>query len=266
MKIFFLLLLIAAGFVAFVYFLESKSVFYPSKDIDHTPEEAGLPYEEVVIEAGNDKIHGWFVARPAHARTVLFFHGNGGNIGDRLDKMFLFDRLGLNVLIIDYSGYGKSTGRPTEQGMYREAEAAYKFLTERKQIRPASIIVYGESLGGAPAVDLAAKHDVGGLILDSTFSSARDMAKHIYPFVPGFLVRTKLDSQSKIGRVNAPKLFFHSRTDRTVPFELAQKLYRAAGGKKKFVEIQGGHNDGYVHSQGIFFEEIRNFVQDGVNR
>lgn len=266
MKIFFLLLLIAAGFVAFVYFLESKSVFYPSKDIDHTPEEAGLPYEEVTIEAGNDKIHGWFVARPAHARTVLFFHGNGGNIGDRLDKMVLFDQLGLNVFIIDYSGYGKSTGRPTEQGMYREAEAAYKFLTEHKKIQPASIIVYGESLGGAPAVDLAAKHDVGRLILDSTFSSARDMAKHIYPFVPGILVRTKLDSESKIGQVKAPKLFFHSRTDRTVPFALAQKLYRAAGEPKKFVEIQGGHNDGYVHSQSIFFEEIRNFVQDGVNR
>ncbi|MGE0267970.1 MAG: alpha/beta hydrolase [Candidatus Omnitrophota bacterium] len=266
MKIFLLFLLIAAGFLAFVFFLESKSVFYPSKDVVRSPAEAGLPFEDVFIPVRDDRIHGWFIARPDHLKTVLFFHGNGGNNGDRLDKLFLFDKIGLNTFIVDYRGYGKSTGRPSEKGMYEEADAAYRYLTETRKIRPETIIVYGESLGGAPAVDLASKRNVGGLILDSTFSSARDMAKHIYPFIPGFLVRTKLDSFGKIRQVSAPKLFFHSRADRTVPYELAQKLYRAADGQKKFVDIQGGHNDGHVYSQAILFEEIKNFVNTGVNR
>lgn len=266
MKIILFLLILTAGFVLFVFFLESKSVFYPAKDLAHSPDEAGLPFEDVTLSVGKDRVHGWFIARPGHLKTVLFFHGNGGNNGDRLDKLFLFDKIGLNIFIVDYRGYGKSTGQPSEKGMYEEAQAAYRYLTETRKIRPETIIVYGESLGGAPAVDLASKQEIGGLILDSTFSSARDMAKHIYPFIPGFLVRTKLDSLSKIRQVRAPKLFFHSRADRTVPYELAQKLYREADGQKKFVDIQGGHNDGHVYSQAILLEEITTFVKTAVNR
>ncbi|MBP9854400.1 MAG: alpha/beta hydrolase [Candidatus Omnitrophica bacterium] len=266
MKVLFLFLILVVGFLLFVIYLESKSVFYPAKNISHSPDEAGLPFEDVFIPIQGNCIHGWFISRPQHTKTVIFSHGNGGNIGDRLDKLYLFDRIGLNILIYDYQGYGKSTGNPSEKGLYQEAEAIYKYLTEERNIKPASIIVYGESLGGAVAVDLASKKDIGGLILDSTFSSARDMAKYIYPFIPGFLVRTKLDSLSKIRWVKAPKLFFHSKADGTVPYELAQKLYNAADGKKKFVEIQGGHNDNYEQSGETFYQEIKTFVNNLENR
>lgn len=263
MKIILTIFICAIGFVIFVRILESKSVFYPSKEIVRTPEDLGIPYEDVwlpVTVPGDFKINGWYVGREDQQKTILFLHGNAGNISDRLDKIDMFNRMGLNVLIIDYQGYGLSEGLPSEQGMYADTAAAYEFLLRDKGISPDNLFVYGASLGGVAAVDLAAKYRIAGLILDSTFTSAVDMAKHIFPFVPAFLVRSKLDSHLKIKAVAAPKLFFHSQTDGTVPYALGRKLFAAAEGKKKFVDIQGGHNDGHIHSEEVFIKEINGFI------
>ena len=263
MRIIATVIICVIGLVIFVHILETKSVFVPAKEILRTPKELGIPFEDVWLQVtvpADFKIHGWWISREDRRKTILFLHGNAGNISDRLDKINMFNRMGLNVLIIDYQGYGRSEGIPTEGGMYADAQAAYFFLTRDKGIAPDDIFLYGASLGGAAAVDVAAKNPVGGLILDSTFTSARDMARHIFPFVPTFLVKVKLDSHLKIKAVAAPKLFFHSKADDTVPYRFGRKLYEAAAGKKKFVDIEGGHNDGHVHSEDIFVKEIHDFI------
>ncbi len=220
MKIFFQLIIFVVLFVVYVRYLESRSVFYPARPLSATPEEIGLTFEDIYIQTSdNVNIHGWLIKAPSAKSTVIFLHGNAGNIGDRLGKIDLFHRMGLNILIIDYRGYGKSGGHPTEKGVYKDALAAYDYLQKRDDTKGQNIIGYGVSLGGAIAIDLASKRDLICLMVDSTFSSAVDIAKRIYPFVPSFLIKTKLDSIIKIKNLTIPKLFIHSVDDRTIPID-----------------------------------------------
>ena len=232
--------LCAAG----IRYFEYRSVFYPTRHIAATPAAIGLPFEDVFIKA-QDKvtINGWLVKSPTGRGTLIFCHGNAGNIGDRLKKIQLFHQMGFNILIIDYRGYGKSQGRPSEAGIYTDAVAAYDYLRSRKDIDHARIIGYGESLGGSVIVDLATQRELAALIVDSSFTSAADMAKTIYPFIPSFLLGTKLDSLAKVRTITAPKLFIHSRADEVVPFRLGERLYQSAAKPKEFLELTGGHND-----------------------
>ncbi len=264
MKILFYLI---AGFVlliVYVRFLESVSLFYPSRKIQVTPKEAGVAFEDIYFStADHVRLNGWLVKRadrPEVAATVLFFHGNAGNIGDRVEKVVNFRDLGLNVFIIDYRGYGKSQGRPTEQGMYADAKAAYDYLQSRPDIAKNRIVVYGASMGGVAAVDLASKYPVAALIADSTFTSAADMAKKIAPFVPSFMLAVKLDSASKIKKVTVPKLFIHSPQDGTVPFRFGKALFDLAPEPKEFLQITGSHNEGYALSEQIFLPGIESFL------
>jgi fermentation-respiration switch protein FrsA (DUF1100 family) len=166
------------------------------------------------------------------------------------------------VLIIDYRGYGKSEGNPTEQGIYKDAAATYDYLASRSDMRGQNFISYGDSLGGAVAVDLAAKRAIACLIVDSTFSSAADMAKKIYPFVPSFFIQTKMDSMGKIRNITVPKLFIHSVEDEIVPFALGKKLYDAAPDPKEFIEIVGSHNDGHMYDQGKIKNRMTAFLKN----
>ncbi len=262
MKIILQLIIFIVLFVLYVRYLESRSVFYPARPLAATPQKLGLAFEDVSIQT-SDKvtIHGWLIKAPQARSTLIFLHGNAGNIGDRLGKIDLFNRLSLNVLIIDYRGYGKSDGRPTEKGAYKDALAAYDYLRERADMEGQNIVGYGASLGGAIAIDLASKRALTCLIVDSTFSSAVDMAQRIYPFVPSFMIRTKLDSISKIKGMDIPKLFIHSVDDQTVPYDLGRKLYDAAPGPKKFIDIRGDHNDGHIYDEGKIKEGIREFLK-----
>lgn len=267
MKIVLQILLFAVLFVIYVRYLESKSVFYPTKALSATPKELGLEYENIHLRASDGvKLHGWLIKVPDAKSTLIFLHGNAGNIGDRLGKIDLFHRMGLNILIIDYRGYGSSGGYPTEDGIYLDALAAYDFLQSRDDLKEQAVVVYGASLGGAVAVDLATKRKIDGLIVDSTFSSAADIARIIYPFVPKFLIKIKLDSLTKIKELTVPKLFIHSVDDRTVPIALGRKLYEAAPGPKEFIEIAGDHNDGHLLDESKFREGIRQFLRkQGLN-
>ena len=234
------LVLVAAS----VRYVESRSIFYPARSIAATPADIGLPFEDVFIKTqDNVTINAWLVKSSTGRGTLVFCHGNAGNIGDRLEKVLLFHQMGLNVLIIDYRGYGKSQGQPSEAGIYKDAVAAYDYLRSREDIDHSRIIGYGESLGGAAIIDLAVKRELAALIADSSFTSAADMAKTIYPFIPSFLLATKLNSVVKVPGITAPKLFIHSRADEIVPFRLGERLYQAAAKPKEFLEISGGHND-----------------------
>ena len=266
MKIIIYLLIALIFFVLYIRYLEYRSIFYPSRGILATPADIGLSFEDVYLKTEDAvTIHGWFIPSPQGPLkgkgTVIFLHGNAGNIGDRLGKIQFFHDSGRDVFIIDYRGYGKSEGRPTEAGIYKDALAAYDYLASRRDVDPKRIIAYGASLGGAVAIDLAAKRNLSCLIVDSAFTSAADMAKRIYPFVPSFLVQIKLDSLGKIKYISAPKLFIHSRDDEIVPLALGRKLYEAAAPPKEFLEITGGHNEGYMDSQEKIAEEMSRFLE-----
>jgi len=257
------LVVVVILFLIFVRYLENTSIFYPERTLAATPQNIGLPFEDVSITTQDQvKLHGWLIKAPRAKSTLIFFHGNAGNIGGRLGKIDLFHHLGLNVLIIDYRGFGNSGGYPTEKGIYKDATATYDYLMQRDDMQGQHVISYGASLGGAVAVDLATRRDVACLIVDSSFSSAVDMAKRIYPFIPSFLIRSKMDSIKKIKNISTPVLFIHSVEDETVPIVLGKKLYEAASEPKEFIEITGGHNDGHIHAG----DKIRNGIQTFLNK
>jgi fermentation-respiration switch protein FrsA (DUF1100 family) len=248
--------------IAYVKYMELRGIFFPSQKIEATPAAVEISFEDVYVKtADGEMLHGWFIPHAEVYFTLLFFHGNAGNIGHRVEKIAMLREIGLNIYIIDYRGYGRSTGRPSERGLYRDAEAAYGYLVSERKILPERIILYGESIGSAVAVDLASRHPVGGVILEGGFSSGRDIAGRIYPFIPPFLVSDIFNSLLKIPMVQSPKLFLHSRQDEVVPFSLAKKLFDAAVPPKTLVELQGGHNTSFIDSSRTYLSAIFSFIQ-----
>ena len=238
------LLLLAAAIVMTPHLLERLFVYYPSRDLTGTPSLLGLDYSNLSLLAeDNVRLHGWFVPRPESRTTIFILHGNAGNISHRLEWIRLLHELGCHVLIIDYRGYGQSEGRPFEDGLYRDARAGYAWWTHNHAGE--QLVVLGESLGGSVAVDLAAGAQPAGLILQSTFPSARDMANILFPLgLLQPLMGVHFDSESKIARIRCPKLVIHGTSDEIVPFRLGRKLYDAAPEPKSFYAVQGaGHND-----------------------
>ncbi|MCQ9208560.1 MAG: alpha/beta hydrolase [Omnitrophica bacterium] len=245
----------------YVRFMENRIIFYPMKGLEFTPKLIALPFENIYINTrDNVRIHGWFIPAENQRGTFLFFHGNAGNIGHRLEKILVLHKMQLNIFIIDYRGYGLSQGRPSEKGMYLDAKAAYDYLVNKRGLGAEKIMLYGESLGTAAAVDLASKEQVGGLIIESGFSRGKDMAKKIYPYLPEFFFTNNFDSISKIKKVKAPKLIIHSKNDEIVPFRLARKLYEAAGAPKEFTELIGAHNTVFLDSREKYLTSIASFI------
>jgi fermentation-respiration switch protein FrsA (DUF1100 family) len=242
------------GLAALLFFLQERLVYFPTRAWAVTPAEIGLPYEEVWLETPDGlKLSGWFVpanqAQALPGDTVLFFHGNGGNISHRLESLELFYRLGLNTLIIDYRGYGQSEGSPGEQGTYLDAEAAWRYLTEERHIPSAQIIVFGESLGGAVAAWVAQAHAPKALILLSTFTSVPDMGAQTYPFIPvRLLSRIHYNTLARLPEIHCPVLIIHSPDDEVVPYHHGQRLFAAANTPKEFLEIIGSNNYGLIIS------------------
>lgn len=246
---------------AFIYIQQPNMVFYPFTKIDTTPKNWGMEYNQVKLklETG-DSISAWYLPHPEADKTILFFHGNGGNISHRGDSIYIFHKLKLNVLIIDYPGYGDSTGQPSEEGLYQSANTAWQYLIENKKIAPKKIIIFGRSLGGAVAIDLAARVQAGGLILESTFGSVREITNILFPVISNFIyLRYSFDSLSKINNVKSPVLLIHSPDDEIIPFELGQNLFAAIQSEKEFLQIEGGHNDGFMQSIRPYMQALRNF-------
>lgn len=253
---FFLLLI-----VGYLRYIERRSIFFPAKEISYLPSEAGLEFEDVTFRAlDNTNINGWFMPSPGAKDTMLFCHGNAGNISHRMEKIQFFHSLGLNVFIFDYRGYGKSQGSPNESGLYQDVKAAYDYLLSRG-IASNNIIGYGESLGGAVIIDLAVKNKLKGLIAECAFSSLKDMIKNIYPFLPHWALASRFDSLSKIKLIKTPKLIIHSKNDEIVPYKLGEKLYEYADREKEFLQIHGGHNSCFFESEDILRGKIGDFIR-----
>lgn len=263
-------LLLIAGAIIFVslgallYIFQERLIFLPDmpgRALRAAPDDAGLAYENVAIAtADGERLHGWFVpAEDDAAPVLLHFHGNAGNIGDRLPMLELFHDLGLNTLIVDYRGYGQSTGRPSEQGTYRDAKAAWRHLVEERGISPDRILLHGQSLGGAVAAWLATETHPAGLILDSTFTSVPDIAAEIYAWLPARrLARIDYDTLSRLPEIDAPVLVLHSRDDDIIGFHHGQRLAEAAG--VELVALRGGHNEAFFESHDRYRQALEDFV------
>jgi len=234
-----------------MFFQQSSMTFYPYKALGATPADWQLDYEDVMLntEDGVD-LHGWYLPRKGAQRVVLFFHGNGGNISHRGDSLDIFHRLGFNVFIIDYRGYGQSDGSPSETGLHKDAQAAWQYLTEQRGFAAGDIVMFGRSLGGAVASRLAADVQPGALVVESTFSSARDMAQSLFPLLSRVIVmRYDFKTSTYIKQVRSPVMVIHSPNDDIIPFHLGEKVYAAANEPKSFMRLQGDHNSGFLASQ-----------------
>ncbi len=240
---------VCLGLFFLVHYLERNGVFFPGRDMTLDPSRVGLAYEDLYLTTADGvRINAWFVRAPGGRSTLIFAHGNAGTMSDRIMKIKFFHDLGLNVLIFDYRGYGRSEGRPSEKGLYRDALAAYDHLKSRTGVDMKHIIVYGASLGGAVAVDLACHRPIAALVADSSITSAKDMAGILYPYLPSFFLSLKFDNMNKIKHLTMPKLFIHSPDDHVVPFSMGRRLFEAAASPKEFLQSSGGHNDAQIAS------------------
>lgn len=236
-------------------------VFMPSSRLVATPAALNLHYEDVILTSeDNVRLHGWYIPRANARATLLFFHGNGGNISHRLDSIRIFNGLGLSVFILSYRGYGKSGGRPSINGTRLDALAAWQWLTEDRKIPASEIVVFGRSLGGAVAMELMRSVTPGALILESTFSSLADMAPFPRRIAPFLLGGDFWNSEKTAAGLTVPTLSIHSQRDEVVPFRQGRRIYEAVASEKTFLEIQGDHNRGFLQSIGIYTAGLDRFL------
>jgi len=242
------------GLGLILYFMQPTFLYSPVREVIYTPDELGLDFEKVTLKTADGlRLSGWYIPAGNSQLTVLFCHGNGGNMMHRLDSINIFYNLGLNCFIFDYRGYGNSEGKPGEEGTYLDVMAAYKWLTEGKKVPPNNIIAFGRSLGGSIAAQLASKVKTGALILESAFTSYVDIGRKFYPYMPvRWFARFSYQTVDYVKDVHCPVMIIHSRNDEIVPFEFGLELYDAANEPKEFVEIFGSHNDGFLVSSEIY--------------
>jgi len=245
------------------YIVQATMVYYPDRTLVAEPKHLGLDFEDVNIKTEDSvNIHGWFISAKAAKGTILFCHGNAGNISNFLDVPEIFHSLGCNVLVFDYRGFGRSEGKPHEQGTYKDGEAAWNYLVKAKNIKPENILVAGRSLGGAVATHIALKYKPAGLSLESSFTSITDRGSEIYPYFPvKFLSKFQYNNLEKIRKITCPVLIIHSKADEIIPFSHSRKLFEAANEPKEFLEITGPHHDGYIESRAVYETAMKGFLQ-----
>ncbi len=261
-----LLLIPLAGVIAFVVFysyIENFFVFHPQARLDMHPEQVNLPYESVSFQ-GADKttLHGWFFPLKGNPPVILFCHGNAGNISHRLGNVEKLLSIGFEVFIFDYRGYGKSRGKPSRKGIYMDGLAAYDYLVEGRGISPDRIILFGRSLGGAVATEIALRKKARCLILESAFTSTKGMAGTmplfalLSPFLPAHY-----NNLRKIEGITIPKLILHGDRDRIIPYRMGRELFEAGAEPKVFHTIEGaGHNDTWIIGGKEYFDIIKRFT------
>ena len=251
----------------YVYFFQDEMYYFPSPFISRTPVDVNLDYDEVFFRTKDDlKLHGWWIPAEIETeatKTILFCHGNAGNISDRIEMVQLLHQLGLNVWIFDYRGYGKSQGQPSQKGTYKDAKAAWNYLVEIRGLNSTDIIIMGRSLGGAVAAWLANRVQPSAVILESTFTSASDLAAELYPYFPvRWMVKYRYPTLKYVKKITVPKFFAHSRDDEVIPFHHGLKLYEAAGEPKTFIELEGSHGNGFMQTGQRYKKALNSFISD----
>lgn len=248
-----------------LYLLQGKMVFLanmPGRALTASPGDMGLEYEDVFMATSDgERLHGWYVPAANSRGTILFFHGNAGNISHRLDSVSIFHQLGLDTLIIDYRGYGQSSGRPTEKGTYLDAEAAWNYLVGERGISANRIVIFGRSLGGAIGAWLGTQHTPAAVIIESSFTSGVDIGRRLYPFLPLRLItRIRYPVEEYASHLACPVLVVHSRDDEIIPFDMGRSIYAAVNQRKSFLELRGDHNNGFFISRHDYVPGLDGFI------
>ena len=248
--------------------IEDRFIFHPDHVIDRDPSHIGLRFEDVFFTTEDGiRLHGWVIPHKEARATLVWFHGNAGNISDRLLNIkLLHDRIKTNIFIFDYRGYGGSGGTVSEEGTYLDGEAAMKYLLGRDDAAARRVILFGRSLGAAVAAEMAIRFTSLGLILESPFVSIREMARAIFPSLPiAWLLRTRFDTMEKVRLVKTPILVLHGDRDATVPFSQGEKVFEVAPQPKKFYRIVGAtHNDTFVVGGEEYYGALREFIESAL--
>lgn len=266
LKILLLPVLLYVGVVIYIYAIQGRMLYLPDAagpSLNVTPASAGLEFDDIRLTADDGVgIHGWYIPGES-TRTILFFHGNGGDISHRLQTIQQLHSLGWSIFIIDYRGYGKSGGQTTEQGMYLDATAAWQYLTEKRGLESDDIVVQGRSLGGSVASWLAAEKQPAGLIVESSFTSVVDVARNFYWWLPvELMTRYKHPTQTHVAGVECPILIVHSRDDRLIPYQHGEALFAVASEPKTMLTIRGGHNDSFSMDEENYLRGVRRFLTE----
>ncbi len=261
------------GMCIALWFVQKQLIFVPSRQISYTPDALGLNYEEVwipllTLEETVERLHGWWLpGKRGLEEVILYLHGNGGNISSNLAHVKVFNELGFSVLMIDYRGYGQSDGKfPSEAQVYKDAQVAWDYLIHQKAVKPENIFIFGHSLGGAIAIDLAVrKPNAAGLIVESSFTSIQEMVdlRRFYRIFPvSLFLHQRFDSLSKLRLLRVPLLLIHGTEDRTVPPSMGQTLFEKADVPKKlYIVPLAGHNNVSSVGDERYKEEIAAFRQ-----
>jgi hypothetical protein len=254
------LYLLLAGLM---YVFQDRLVFMPGKVMICDPSAAGMPFEDVTLRTPDGlSLAAWYVPAGGPTRaTVLFCHGNAGNISHRLRTIEKLRGLGLDTLIFDYRGYGRSEGRPSEAGLYADGRTAWDWLVNVKGTPPGRIVIWGRSLGSAVASQLAGEVRPAALILESAHTSVPDVGARVYPWLPvRLLARIRLDNVDNVRRASCPLLVVHSAEDEMLSIEFGRQVFDAASGPKTFLQISGRHNDGFHTSGELYTDGITRFL------
>ncbi len=259
-------LVVAYGLLlAVVYIMQGRMLYLPhvpGRDLTTSPAQIGLPYEDVWIRTDDGvRLHGWFIPGES-SRVLLFFHGNAGNISHRLDSIRQFVGLGLSVFIIEYRGYGQSEGRATEAGIYRDAAAAWRYLTKVLGVAPGDIVILGRSLGGSVASHLATRVEPLALVVESAFTSVPDAAAEIYPWLPvRWISRFRHPTLDHVRDVRCPVLVVHSRDDEIIRYHHGEAIFAVAGEPRTMLTLRGTHNDAFIRDEATYLEGVSKFLQ-----
>ncbi len=244
---------------------EDKLIFYPSAEIILTPRHVGLEFQDLFFTTADGvRLNGWFIQHREARVTLVWFHGNAGNISHRVENIkLLHDKVRVNIFIFDYRGYGRSEGNVSEAGTYRDGVAALEFVVQQLGVKTENLIIFGRSLGAAVAAEMANRFDIRALILETPFVSIPEMAKSVFPLLPiGSLLQTRYDNLEKIAKIKVPLLVLHGDRDAVIPYEHGRRVFNAAPGPKDFYTISGAsHNDTYIVGGDAYFERLRSFIE-----
>ncbi len=246
---------------------QEKLIFFPSSGVMEIPHPSGVEINEVSFRTPDgETLHGYFSPAKDSDETIVFFHGNAGNVSGRVGRVSMLNKLKKNILIFDYRGFGLSTGEiQLEEDLYIDGTAAINFLTEEKKLPVKKMVFWGRSLGGGVAVEMAKRFNNSKLILESTFSKLNELALEKFPvakLLPKFLIKYKFENETKIKKISEPVLIMHSKTDEVIPFSHSEKLFEAANDPKKFVEISGSHNGSVSTSGAKIFKTVEDFLAE----
>jgi fermentation-respiration switch protein FrsA (DUF1100 family) len=260
-------IVILALLAASIRFIENRFIYFPPQHPRGfaSAEWYSSPAEEVwLVAADGVKLNALYLPDPQSPKVILSFHGNAEDLSSAAGVLKFYSALGTNLMALDYRGYGKSKGSPFEEGLYRDADAAYDYLVGERHIQPEDIILLGHSLGGVVAIDLASRRPCGGLVVESSLTTAREMVRRVLGIpLPGYKPRTRFDSLSKIAQVRAPVLIAHGAKDEVIPFSMGRRLFENANQPKDFYAVEGaGHNDFLEVAGEAYLERLRTFIAE----